>query len=157
MEFQAVMAVLVLIVIGKQLSGVFQIFHLWKTSKWDLIIWLASFISTTTYGITYGLGIGIIFQVFTVAARTQWWVLLRYWKLTNLYALGRNGRFGILDRPITISTFVYLNLNLCCYSQMQSVLRYFFIFKQFELQFQEAVRETVKKWQQHDIKEKVGY
>lgn len=66
------MAVLVLIVIGKQLSGVFQIFHLWKTSKWDLIIWLASFISTTTYGITYGLGIGIIFQVFTVAARTQW-------------------------------------------------------------------------------------
>ncbi|KAI6217059.1 hypothetical protein M3Y95_01241500 [Aphelenchoides besseyi] len=67
-----VMAVIVLIVVGKQLEGVFQVPHLWKTSKWDFCIWTATFLTSVSRGIVLGLGIGMIFQLFTVVARTQW-------------------------------------------------------------------------------------
>lgn len=70
------MGVIVLMVVGKQLNGVTQLPHLWKTSKWDLTVWMASFFASVMYGITYGLGIGMVFQLFTVVARTQWWVFL---------------------------------------------------------------------------------
>jgi solute carrier family 26 protein 5 len=66
------MSVLVVFVVGKQLYGVTQVPHLWRTSKWDLTIWLASFFASVTYGIVYGLCIGMVCQLFTVVARTQW-------------------------------------------------------------------------------------
>ncbi|KAI6243535.1 hypothetical protein M3Y99_00110900 [Aphelenchoides fujianensis] len=67
-----VMAVVVLIVVGKQLNGIFEVPHLWKASKWDFCIWTATFLASVTRGIVLGLGIGIVFQLFTVVARTQW-------------------------------------------------------------------------------------
>ncbi|KAI6171209.1 hypothetical protein M3Y97_01074600 [Aphelenchoides bicaudatus] len=114
----SVMAVIVLIVVGRQLEGVFQIVHLWKTSKWDLTIWMSSFFASVVYGITYGLGIGMVFQLFTVVARTQWpkWTVWYSHKAQN-------------------------NVDVCIF-EFESML----LFTNCE-RFADAVRKTVSKWQ----------
>lgn len=57
------------------LRGMFRQFRdikiLWKYSKVDMIIWIATFLMVITFGLDIGLFAGIAFGVFTVVVRTQ--------------------------------------------------------------------------------------
>ncbi|XP_073501006.1 solute carrier family 26 member 6-like [Phyllobates terribilis] len=67
-------AILSTIVIAN-LKGMYKQFmdipHLWRTNRYDLLIWLVTFLSTICLNLDIGLAVSVAFGLFTVTFRTQ--------------------------------------------------------------------------------------
>ncbi|KAI6243265.1 hypothetical protein M3Y99_00120100 [Aphelenchoides fujianensis] len=67
-----VLSVIVLVAIRSMLRGFCELPGFWRASKWDALIWVVVFTASLLTDVIGGLGIGAVFQLFTVVARTQW-------------------------------------------------------------------------------------
>ncbi|KAE9548558.1 hypothetical protein FO519_008231 [Halicephalobus sp. NKZ332] len=100
----------------KDLSG------LWKVSRIDFAIWVVSFLATVCIDVIGGLGISVIFTLFTVVLRTQW----PSWRST-------------ISRPIVAENGKWI--KRICVFEFDS----FLLFTNSE-RFKLAAHETVRNW-----------
>ncbi|XP_029644388.1 sulfate transporter isoform X1 [Octopus sinensis] len=74
------LSAIIMVALRTMLLQVLELKRLWRLSKYDFSIWLITFLSVVILHVDFGLGIGIIFSVFTVVIRTQ---------RTNLKLIGK--------------------------------------------------------------------
>ncbi|XP_061829038.1 prestin-like [Nerophis lumbriciformis] len=68
---KAVLAVIIVVNLKGLLAQFKDVFTLWKTDKFDLLVWVASLISTLVLNLDVGLGVAIVFSLLTLIYRTQ--------------------------------------------------------------------------------------
>ncbi|KAI6186088.1 hypothetical protein M3Y98_00094700 [Aphelenchoides besseyi] len=68
----SVLSVIVVFANRDLLKGFIDLPTYWRVCKWDALIWIVTFVSTLVTDVIGGLILGAVFQLFAVAARTQW-------------------------------------------------------------------------------------
>ncbi|GAB1601766.1 sulfate transporter-like isoform X1 [Argonauta hians] len=74
------LSAIIMVALRTMLLQVLELKRLWRLSKYDFSIWLITFLSVVILHVDFGLGIGIVFSVFTVVIRSQ---------RTNLKSVGK--------------------------------------------------------------------
>ncbi|KAI6212353.1 hypothetical protein M3Y94_00011300 [Aphelenchoides besseyi] len=68
----SVLSVIVLFANRDLLKGFVDLPTYWRVCKWDALIWIVTFVATLVTDVIGGLILGVVFQLFAIAARTQW-------------------------------------------------------------------------------------
>jgi MFS superfamily sulfate permease-like transporter len=68
---RCVLAAIIMVALRKMFLQVSDLPRLWKISKWDFAIWVATFLSTVLLDVPHGLFVGIVFSIFQIIYRVQ--------------------------------------------------------------------------------------
>lgn len=97
---QAVLASLIIVALQGLILQVKKVVTFWRLSKWDFTVWMFTFVTTITFGIDIGLGVGLATAIFSIFIRgyTPYTCLLGVVPKTDLY-LDLNRFKGVQEVP----------------------------------------------------------